>query len=290
MKPFRPNLQIREVNIDCLTAGGDTSFSFMKENENNASFLTAIEIPYIYDDFYPEILKKLWNADDFEQRLKHAQSTPADIVSVKFNISEINEKEILAAIKAIEKNVKKPVIYRGANNSKTDRELLPLIARNLMHPSVIAFGEEETYKDIVPEVIKGGHILSLRSPIDINIAKELNILSTDMGLSPDRILIDPDMGGLGYGLEYGYSIMEKIRQAAFEGDNMLNMPVIAFIGEESYRTKETKSKNFPASWGKYETRAQLWETTAAAALISAGANIVVLWNPENVSVIKGLLK
>ncbi len=63
----------------------------------------------------------------------------------------------------------------------------------------------------MPPVVKGGHILAIRTPIDINLAKEMNILTSDMGLSLDKILIDTDMGGLGYGLEYGYSIMERIK-------------------------------------------------------------------------------
>ena len=287
---YQPNLKIREVKIGDCVAGGDTSFSFMKENENTAKVLVALEIPYLYDSSYPVLLKELWNCESFEGRLEKAADSDADIISVKFNISEINESELADAVHIAEKIIQKPLILRGANNSNIDKRLLPLLAESAKRQAVIAFGEDGTYEDIVPAVIQGGHVLSLRSPIDINLAKELNILSSDMGLSPDRILIDPDMGGLGYGLEYGYSIIERIKQAAFDGDSMLNMPIIAFIGEESYRAKEAKSKNFPESWGDYTNRAKFWETAAASALISAGVNIVVLWHAENVSVIKELVK
>ena len=97
------------------------------------------------------------------------------------------------------------------------------------------------------------------------------------------------MGGLGYGLDYGYSIIEKIRQAAFDGDTMLNMPVIAFIGEESYRAKEAKSDTFAQNWGQFSERSVMWEISAASAMISAGANIVVLWNPKSIEVLKGIV-
>ena len=289
-KVYQPNLKIRDVKIGEYVAGGDTSFSFMTENENSAKILTALEIPYVYDAFYPDLLKKYWGADSFEKRLEKAAAYDADIFSIKFNVTEINEDELKLAVRMAESVVTKTLILRGANNSQIDKELLPLLAKAAKRPAIIAFGEDGTYEDIVPAVVDGGHILSLRSPIDINLAKELNILSSDMGLSPDKILIDPDTGGLGYGLEYGYSIIERIKQAAFDGDTMLNMPIIVFIGEESYRAKEAKSKNFSDGWGDYETRARLWETSAASALISAGANIVVLWHPENVSVIKELVK
>ena len=129
----------------------------------------------------------------------------------------------------------------------------------------------------------------LRSPIDINLAKELNILAIDKGMSPDKILIDPDTGGLGYGLDYGYSIVEKIRLAAFDGDEMLNMPIIVFIGEESYRAKEAKSDTFDKNWGNFENRSAMWEISGAVSMISAGANIVVLQNPKSVKAIKGLI-
>lgn len=290
MKPYQPNLKIREIKIGNMKAGGDTSYPFMKENENSAKALVALEIPYVIDSSYPAVLKEFYGDCDFEGRLKKVSEIEADLVSVKFNIERIDEDEIKKAVQTAEKLIKKPLILRGANNTKTDKELVPLLAKSAARPSIIAFGEEETYESIIPAVIQGNHILSLRSPIDINLAKELNILSVDMGLPGDRILIDPDTGGLGYGLEYGYSIIERIKQAAFEGDKMLNMPIIVFIGEETYRAKEAKNANYPEAWGDYETRAQLWESAAAAAMISAGTNIIVLWHPDNVNVIRELVK
>ena len=232
MKPYQPNLKIREIKIGNMKAGGDTSYPFMKENENSAKALVALEIPYVIDSAYPAVLKEFYGDCDFEGRLKKVSEIEADLVSVKFNIERIDEAEIKNAVQTAEKLIKKPLILRGANNTN----------------------------------------------------------SVDMGLPGDRILIDPDTGGLGYGLEYGYSIIERIKQAAFEGDKMLNMPIIVFIGEETYRAKEAKNANYPEAWGDYETRAQLWESAAAAAMISAGTNIIVLWHPENVNVIRELVK
>ena len=181
------------------------------------------------------------------------------------------------------------MILRGANNNSIDVKLIPVLAQNAPKESIIAFADEETYEQIVPYVTKYNHILVLRTPIDINLAKELNILSIDKGMRPERILIDPDMGGLGYGLDYGYSIIEKIKQAAFDGDTMLNMPIIAFIGEESYRAKEAKTDSFEKNWGDYQERSSMWEISGASAMISAGADIVVLWNPDSIKVLKGII-
>ena len=286
--------KIRKTQLGDLIIGGNSARSFMEENGNNVQPLIAIEIPYILDNTYPQVLKEQWNCSTTEQMLQKADNSAADIISIKFNLTEENTDKNLEKIKDFLKNtlskIQKPLILRGANNDTVDLKILPLLAEYAPKECIISFAQESTYEQIVPVVAKNNHILVLRSPIDINLAKELNILSIDKGMQPDRILIDPDMGGLGYGLDYGYSIIEKIRQAAFDGDTMLNMPVIAFIGEESYRAKEAKSDTFSAQWGDYKERAAMWEISGASAMISAGADIVVLWNPKSVEAMKAVIK
>ena len=286
--------KIRETKLGNLKIGGVSARSFMEENENNAQPLIAIEIPYILDNTYPEVLKEQWDCLTQEQMLTKADKSNADIISIKFNLTEENIDNNIEKIKDFLKNkvskLTKPFILRGANNDPVDLKLLPILAEFAPQECIISFAQESTYEQIVPAAAKYNHILVLRSPIDINLAKELNILSIDKGMQPDRILIDPDMGGLGYGLDYGYSIIEKIRQAAFDGDTMLNMPIIAFIGEESYRAKEAKSDTFGEQWGDYKERAAMWEISGASAMISAGADIVVLWNPTSVEAMQKVLK
>lgn len=284
--------KIRETNFCGLSIGGDTTFPFLRENNNIAKPIVAIEIPYIFDANYPEILKQEWNTNNFKNTFEKAMQSNADIVSIKFNIKEENLSSELDGIKkflqSLNPNTTKPLILRGANNTQIDRILLPFLAQNAPKETIIAFADEDTYEEIVPIVAENNHILVLRTPIDINLAKELNVLSNDKGLDLNKILIDPDMGGLGYGLEYGYSIIEKIRLAGFDGDTMLNMPIIAFIGEESYRSKEAKSNTFTEEWGDFKTRSLMWEIAGATAMLVAGANIVVVWNPKCINVLKGL--
>lgn len=289
---FNIKEKIRKIEFDGLQIGGDSSLSFMSENDNNSKPLLALEIPFGKDNFYPSFLQEN-QSDDFFKNLETAQNTEADVISIKFNTEEENLKEFIEELpKVFEKInsvIKRPLILRGANNTEVDRILIPVLSKLINKPSIIAFADEYNYEDIVPSVIENNHILVLRTPIDINLAKELNILTSDKGLSPDKILIDPDMGGLGYGLEYGYSIVERIKQAGFDGDKMLNMPIIAFIGEESYKAKEAKSDKFSEHWGDYSQRAAMWEISGASAMISAGANIIVLWNPQSIETLKELL-
>ena len=120
---------------------------------------------------------------------------------------------------------------RGANNKNVDKILLPFLSGLAPQDTIIAFADDSTYDEIATAAVANNQILVLRSPIDINLAKELNILAKDKGMSLDRLLIDPDMGALGYGLDYGYSIVEKIKLSAFEGDALLNMRIMTDISQ-----------------------------------------------------------
>ena len=289
----KTKLSIRNTNLNGVKIGGAHSVPFVSSDGNVSQPLIAIEFPSIVDETVPEILRRQWGSVSPNELLKKADLSEADIISIKFNLTEDNVEKSIENVKCFLKEIpnitQKPVILRGANNSVVDKKLLPILSENVPQEVILAFAEEDSYENIVQSVIKHNHILVLRTPIDINIAKELNILTIDKGLNPERILIDPDMGGLGYGLDYGFSIIEKIRQAAFDGDNMLNMPIIAFIGEETYRAKEAKSDTFSAQWGDYSQRASMWEISGATAMISAGADIVVLWNLDSVQALKGVL-
>lgn len=283
---------IRTVHLDNLKIGSDTSFHFLTENENVSKSLYALELNIFNPHNSPQVVQNAFLdvLNDPVKTIQKAQTTSCDILGLKFNIDEnINSiKPAKELLKELLPHITKPLMIRGINNSEIDSILLPELISVLDRQAIIAFAEEKSYKNIVPSVVKGEHILVIRTPIDINLAKEMNILTTEMGLSADKILIDTDMGGLGYGLEYGYSIMERIKLAGFEGDKMLNMPIIAFAGEETLKTKEAKSEEFSESWGELNQRATMLEITAGSAISAAGANIVVLNLPKSVETLKGV--
>lgn len=291
---IKVNQPIRQINFDGLKIGGENDFLGSKP-------VFALELnifdfgasSHIVKDFYGEQCGEVGR--DFQpdsiSLITAAQATPCDILALKFNIPEENLEENIAKAKELLKNllphIKKPLLIRGVNIKSVDIRLLPELMGVLDREVIIAFASENTYKEIVPAVVKGGHILAIRTPIDINLAKEMNILTSDMGLSLDKILIDTDMGGLGYGLEYGYSIMERIKLAAFEGDKMLNMPLIAFAGEEALKVKEAKSDTFSQSFGDFKERSKMFEIATVSAVIAAGANLIVLEYPNSIEAIKG---
>lgn len=198
-----------------------------------------------------------------------------DILGLKF--TEDIEKGI-EAFKKLLPRIEKPLMLRGCGNDTVDTELLPVLAQLADRECIIGTATENNYKSIVPSVIKSGHRLIIRTPIDINLAKEMNILTSDMGLALENILIDTDIGGLGYGFEYGYSIMEKIKLEGKNGDKYLNMPLISFAAEETSKTKEAKD----------EKLSLYLEVTSASAVKAAGADYIVLTKPEAISILRGL--
>ncbi len=203
-------------------------------------------------------------------------SVDCDILALKFDEDIEKSKKNL---KYILSEINKPLMICGCGKDNIDKILLPELIKILDRECIISYITEKTYKDIIPSVIKGGHYAVLKTPIDINLAKELNILCIDMGLDKSKILMNTDIGGLGYGYEYGYSIMEKVRLEC--GDEYLNKPLVSEAGLESLKTKEGKFGG--------AKRARIIELTAVAGVLAAGANIVLIKNPENINIIRGLL-
>ena len=112
-----------------------------------------------------------------------------------------------------------PLIILGCGDDEKDNILLPACSEAAKNERcLIGNATQNNYKAVTAGALAGGHSLIAESPIDINIAKQLNILISDMGMPLERIVIDPTIGALGYGLEYAYSIMERARLAALSGD------------------------------------------------------------------------
>ncbi|MDD5245861.1 MAG: acetyl-CoA decarbonylase/synthase complex subunit delta [Candidatus Omnitrophica bacterium] len=189
------------------------------------------------------------------------------------------------------KEVSVPLIILGSGDDAKDNQLMPAVCEAAKgERCLIGSAVQDNYKTLAAAALADGHNLIAESPIDINIAKQLNILISDMGLPLDRIVINPTIGALGYGLEYAYSIMERARLAALAGDKSVASPFICFVAQESWRAKEARApqEDF-SSWGDQAKRGIAWETITAASLIQAGADILVMRHPQAVEEIRGYI-
>ena len=266
------------------------TLTFTSKKQN---FVLAQEIYSSPKGIIPEILKnEIKNPLDDAVAAKNNQ---ADMLSYKINVEKTDNTqkfidEQTDVISNIIKDTKLPVIISTLSTTENKIDIILQLAKNIQHPLIFSGIEESNYKEIIPHLIDTKHLVIARTPIDINLTKELNILIRDMGFSLDRLIIDPTAATLGYGLDYAYSIIERIKFAALSGDTTLNLPIISMCAEEVYRAKETKSEDFPKNWGNLKDRALIWELTTASAFISAGANIVTLANPKSIEYFNKVFK
>ena len=274
-------------------------------NNRSAEPTFGLEVLYKIDENYPETLKEYWGEKVvqeslvwFEAACGKAVEVGAKIICFAVNIDDVSEIEtargVVEKTSEIAAGFELTFMLKGAGAKDLDAALLPELIPLLKKPSIIAPVQDKNYVQIVGVAAKGGHTCVLRTPIDINLTKELNILSIDEGLAAENILIDPDMGCVSYGLDYGYSIIERI-VAAREGekggggDKMLDMPIIVFTGVESFKAKEAKSTDFTPFWGPVEVRSLTWEISTTTALLCAGADIAIVWHPDTVTALREVL-
>jgi acetyl-CoA decarbonylase/synthase complex subunit delta len=188
------------------------------------------------------------------------------------------------AVKAVLAAVGLPLVVLGPDQPELDNELLVAVAEAAKGERLaLGICEDKNYRTIVATAMANGHLVTARSPMDVNLSKQLNILINDMGMPLDRVLVDPTTGAIGYGMEYGFSVMERLRLAALQGDAMVQSPLIVTTGSEAWKIKESKvGAGVPAAWGDWLERALSWETMSAVSQIQAGADIVIVRHPESV--------
>jgi acetyl-CoA decarbonylase/synthase complex subunit delta len=183
-----------------------------------------------------------------------------------------------AVVKEISDKTGAGLIVIGSGDDDKDNELMPKVSQALKgQNALLGIAAQDNYKTLTATCLADGHSIIAESPIDVNIAKQLNILITDMGFNPQKIVIHPTTTALGYGMEYVYSIMERSRLAAFVGDKMLSMPFILFTGQEVWKVKEAKESG--------ERQGINWEVATAVAMLQAGGDIIVCRNAETVKTV-----
>ncbi|MDD5120349.1 MAG: acetyl-CoA decarbonylase/synthase complex subunit delta [Candidatus Omnitrophica bacterium] len=175
-----------------------------------------------------------------------------------------------------------PLIIIGCENDVKDNLIMPLISEAAKKERcLIGCAVQDNYKTLAASALADGHTIIAQSPIDINIAKQLNILISDIGLAFERIVMDPTIGSLGYGLEYAYSIMERARLAALSGDKSLASPFICFVGQEAWKAKEAKAS---------ANQGIIWEVITASSLIQSGADLLVMRHPKAIEKVNNFIE
>lgn len=204
------------------------------------------------------------------------------------DLGNSSPEKCIATVKSVLSAVGVPLAVVGCGIDEVDNAVISAVAEACAGENLLlGFATQNNYNTIVAACMVHKHTVIAQSPLDINICKQLNIMITEMGLPPEKIIIDPSIGGLGYGLEYSYSIGERGRLGALQGDRMLSMPTLGTIGIEAWKAKEANVgiDEFPG-WGDQAERGILWEATTAAALLQSGLDILVMRHPEAIRIVK----
>lgn len=275
-----------------VTIGGSTAMPFMHfEGQTPRKPVIAIEIQSRRPDDWSELLVKAWGdaMNDPGEWAKAAEKAGAEVLYLKLTLTDAdgNPTTKEQAIEAVDKVLKAsglPLVVFGPGQPEPDNELLVEISTRFKGEKLLlGVCQDKNYRTIVASAMADGQLVVAQTAMDVNLAKQLNILITDMGLSAENIVMDPTTGALGYGFEYGYSVMERLRIAALQGDAMTQFPMLVTPGEECWKTKESKvGEGVPETWGDWETRAISWETTTAIMLAESSADLIVLRHPESV--------
>jgi len=283
-----------------VTVGGEKSMPFMHfEGEIPNRPLVAIEVKDLCPEDWSPLLMKAWGAamDDPAHWAKAAEAAGADLIQLSLSLTGKDGQSLtpagaVATVKAVLGATGLPLIVFGPGQAELDNELLVAIAEATKGERLLlGICEDKNYRTIVATAMANGHLISARTAMDVNLAKQLNILISDMGLPLDRIVMDPSTGALGYGIEYGFSVMERLRLAALQGDAMTQLPMLVTPSVEAWKTKEAKvGEGVPEAWGDWLERAINWETMTAVSLLETGADIVVLRHPESVKRVKAAIE
>ena len=221
----------------------------------------------------------------------------ADIIVLQLKSTDPNgmdrsADEAAAVAKKVSDAVDVPLVVWGTANNQKDEDVLKKISE-LCEGKNVVLGpvEEANHKGVGASALGYGHTIISSSPIDVNLAKQLNILLGNLGVTSEKIVIDPTTGGLGYGLEYSYSVMERIKMAALtQEDDKLQLPMINNVGNEVWKCKEAKeSIDAAPTLGDPERRGILMESTAAVAYLLAGSDVVILRHPESVRLTRAFI-
>lgn len=280
-----------------VTLGGATTLPFLHfDGETPNRPVVAMEVLDSRPREWPEALLEPYAdviGNPAQWASKCVRDYGADAICLKLqsihpDFENKGPDEAAATVKAVLKAVDVPLIVWGCDVDEKDNLVLPRCSEVAVgERCLLGTAKEDNYKTLTAACMADGHALITESPLDINIAKQVNILVSEMGFPLDRMVIYPTTGGLGYGIEYAYSIQERGRLAALGGDKMMSPPVVCQVGQEAWRAKEAKATTEEAPlWGAAEARGPMWEAMTAITLLQAGCDLLVMRHPKAVAVVK----
>jgi len=285
-----------------ISVGGEAALPFYSfEGEIPNKPIIAIEVYDTKPSDWPQVVSKYYS-DVFDDPVKWAQKSiseyGADAICLKLSkinpdAGDMSPEDAAEITKTVRESISRPLIVYGTGPMEKIAEVMKKISEKNKDSNILmGWVEEDNYKTTAAAAMAYNNNVIALNPLDVNIAKQLNILLTQLELPADRIAMDPSSSGLGYGIEYCYSAMERLKIAALmQDDKMTQMPIISNIAPEIWKVKEVKEneENYP-QWGNQEERGINWETISCMSMLLSGTNILVMRHPKAVNIIKEFIK
>jgi acetyl-CoA decarbonylase/synthase complex subunit delta len=304
--PQKFNASVKEVVIGtgdkALALGGESVFPlYCFDGPIQNPPRVGIEFSDLGPDLsLPGIAAFYRGAESVVDAAKRAcEKSGADFVSLALDGADPNGEnrsieECVALCKAVAEAVSLPLVIQGCKNVEKDGKLFEKIAEALQGTNALLLSaQEENYKAVTVAAVQAyGQKVGAESSVDINLAKQLNVLISQLGIPGGSTVMNLGTAAAGYGFEYVASTMDRVRSAALaQNDLMLQMPIVTPVGSEAWSVKEAvvSEEDFP-DWGPVEQRGIDMEIVTAAADIAAGSNAVILRHPDSVAVISRLVK
>ena len=297
--------QIKEIKLGrgdkVVTVGGESAYPFyLFEGEMPHLPRIAMEVYDCPPEEWPEAALEPF-AGVTDDPVAWAQTCIKDygaemiclqLLSTDPNGLDRGADEAAGVVKKVADAIDVPLIVWGTANHDKDTEVLRKVAelcqdRNLILGPV----EEGDHKKIGAAAIGYQHTVIASTPIDINLAKQLNILLGNLGVPDELIVMDPTVSGIGYGIEYAYSVMERMRMAALtQQDDKLQFPIVCNIAKETWKTKEAKiPESEDPKMGDAKKRGILLEAMAAMAMLLAGGDVLIMRHPEAIKLVREMI-
>jgi len=296
---------VKEITLGdgdkAVTVGGETCYPFYQfEGDMPNKPKIAMEVWDMKPEDWSEAALKPFQdvvSDPAAWAKKCVDEYGAELIvlqlkSIDPNGNDASPEDAAATVKKVAEAIDVPLIIWGCANPQKDEDVLKQVAETCQDFN-LAIGpvEDKNHKGIGAAAMGYGHIVVSSSPIDVNIAKQVNILLENLGMPMDRLIIDPTTGGLGYGLEYSYSVMERLRMAAMaQGDDKLQFPIINNLGNEVWKCKEAKlTAEEEPTLGDPEKRGIMMEAVGAVSYLMAGTDIMIMRHPEAIRMVKSYI-
>jgi len=284
-----------------VKVGGENTLPFLKfEGDAPNRPVIAHEIQDVPPEDWPETLQAAYKdvSGDPVTWAKYCQDTlGAEAIALRLigthpdrqNRSPEDAAKTVADVLAA---INVPLIILGSNHAEKDSQVLKAACDASRDKNcLIGKAQEANYKTIVASAMAAGHKIIAMSDLDVNLAKQLNILITQMGFDKERIVTDPMSSALGYGIEYTYSVMERIRAAALmQNDATMAPPIVNDIGLYVWKVKETMAAEADLPhWGALEERGIGWEVTTATGFLMAGSDLMIMRHPKAIDAVRKVI-